>query len=1282
MKQIEQLIFPLVKTHFPDFYQDEGPRFVDFVQQYYKWMGTEGEAINASRNLLDYRNIDTTSESFIKYFKNKYFAGIPISSEANTRFLIKHAGDIYGSKGTERGVQLVIQGVFDQEATVYFPGDDLLKASDGTWVKPVYLELSISDRTTGFVGKEIVGTQSQAKAFLESLVTRRISGKYLQVAYLSNVRGDFVTGELITTTADTNMLDAPSIIGSLSNLTVVEGGANFAVGDIFDIVSSNGKQGKARVTQVSNETGRVTFTYVDALTSGGWGYSLAHSNVIVSSKVLVLRDILNTNTEITTFSQFETLRQPLVNVGYSTARGNNANFIAGNIVENFNSNGTVNAEAIIVSSTATNTTVGYIIVSPVSGNISSVDTTFAVRSSNAANATFNASLVGVSFNTFTATPYTSAFSGGFTGTFSLTYTGSFTGGFTDQFSGVYENSWTRIIGQNIFSAEYTANWTAAYTGVYSSVYNSNVTSSFSQSFVGYYINNPYTGTAYTGASFTSLYSQAGFVGAYGTGAVYTTLPGPGATSFTGAFTGAYTPSFTQAFSGVYTSSFTDSYTSSWIAGFTGAFSPLFTGSFSGNYALSYSRNYTGLYTGSFSRQFTAIFTSQSFSRIFSGTFSSSYALSYTGTYTNATKITTTSPHSFSNGDLVRYEILTGNTAITELSAGAAYYIVNAVSGSSSLSLASTFNGTPLSLTPGSNETGHRLTKTLGTAVITSYADRTATGNTVGSNVSFLVGVFNANSGVANVTNIITTTHPHGLVNNDIIRYVVSAGNTPIGGLSRDGEYYVTNVSSSALQLSLTRDGAAIDITSGSNETGHSLVFETGFLGVSDLSSNGFVITPYANVVGLTTNTHATVANVSTGTGANFSIGLLTDTENVFLSPDFLSSKNTGNVVFHSVRLDGSNSNAAGFGFVKFPSADINTILLDALRFDATTIGSIASITGLNPGSDYNFNPFVAVVDTYVSGYNRRDYTMRIANVVGSFVEGEQIQQTYDLPATQLTVNTFAGTFANGVTSTSFVVGEFVYQSNSTANVAASGFVLESGVSAGAGTVKLGSVTGTFVVTSNITTLLKGLSSGSTSNVQAASLTTSATTARALIKSGSNNSVLRLKRINLENTFLNNTAIIGRSSGTTANVVSIGEDPLTIPVGLNANIVANVQTANNVVQKLAVYDSGFGYLDEETVTLSKQGSIFVVTAKANIQKQGVGAGYYSTTRGFLDSDKKIQDNEYYQEYSYEVQTKIPFDRYIDILKQVTHIAGTKAFGKVSSLSTVNTTMTAINSITLS
>ena len=142
---------------------------------------------------------------------------------------------------------------------------------------------------------------------------------------------------------------------------------------------------------------------------------------------------------------------------------------------------------------------------------------------------------------------------------------------------------------------------------------------------------------------------------------------------------------------------------------------------------------------------------------------------------------------------------------------------------------------------------------------------------------------------------------------------------------------------------------------------------------------------------------------------------------------------------------------------------MDSILLDCLRFDATTIGSIASITGINPGSNYNLDPFVTVVDTYVMGYGRRDYTMSMTPLLGAFIPGEQIQQTYSSPAVQLTITGFTGTYANGVAASTVALGELVYQSNSTANAIASGYVLESGITAGSGTMKLANVTGTFFI---------------------------------------------------------------------------------------------------------------------------------------------------------------------------------------------------------------------------
>jgi hypothetical protein len=966
MKSIEPIISPLVKSHFPEFYVDEGPKFVDFVQQYYAWMETENQVLNVSRNLFDYKDIDNTSNSFIQYYKNKYLASFPLTSVANTQMVTKHSLDYYRSKGTERGVQLVLRGLYDEPSHVFYPSTDLFKTSHGTWVRPTYLELSVQERTKTYVGRQVVGADSGATAFVESLVRKRVNSKYIEVAYLSGVIGNFQTGEYITLTTDTNLANAPTVVGSLTSLTVVTGGANFAVGDIFTISSSHGKQGKARITEVNNETGKVYFTYVDALTSGGWGYSLAHANVIIASKMLSLSNVQNANASINTFSLFETLSQNLVSITYTTARPDNSNYAIGNVIENYYANGVVAANAIIVTSTPTTNTSGTIIIAPQTGNVSTVDTVFAIRGTGT-TATFNAN------------------------------------------SGV-----------------------------------------------------------------------------------------------------ANTTEF----------------------------------------------------------------------------------------------ITTISPHTFANGDIVVYSTRTGNTALAALSEGAAYCIIGA--NSTALQLANTANGAAINLTAGLNQTGHVLTKSLGSGVITGYANRTATANVMGANAQYV--------GVVNII-------------------------------------------------------------------------------------NPFIATPYANIVGSITNTTATVANVSTGTGASFKIGLLTDTESVFLTPDFLYSNNTQNVVFSTVNLNGNNSGApllygspqllstgdyanGGFGFVKYPASNMDSILLDCLRFDATTIGSIATIVGINPGAEYNVDPFTIVADTYVLGYNHYDYNMIITPLTGVFVYGEKIQQTYDSPALQLTVNNFSGTTANGTVSTTVLVGEKVYQSYANGVDRAFGLVVEAGISAGSGTIKLSNITGTFVPTSNASTIMKSQTSGGTANISTTAVTTFATTARAIVKEIANTSYLKLKRINLENTFQVGSTIIGTVSGATATVATIGEDFATLPVGLNANIVANVQVSNNTVKSLSVYDSGFGYVEQETVTLATEGSIFEVTAIVGLGKQGVAEGFFSSTKGFLDSDKKLHNNDYYQEFSYEVVTKIPFDKYIDVLKQITHVAGTKPFGRVEATSKIDTSATIINSIIIS
>lgn len=1111
MIDIEKSIVPFIEAQFPEFYREEGARFIDFVKAYYSWLEQEGQQGDVSRNLMNIRDIDHTKEEFKRFFVSKYLKQLPLTTEANTRFLVKHASDIYRTKGTAEGVELVIKGLFNQESSIYRPAEDLFKTSSGHWIKPVYLELSPSPRTKDFVGREIIGADSLTKAFVETLVTRRIGERYIDVAYLSNVRGDFVTGEFITTTANTNVYLAPKTTGSMTSLSVLDGGAEFKVGDIFNVESTSGKQGLARVNEISNQTGKVSFIFIDSFVSGGWGYSQDHTNVMISDRVLTVKNLYTPNTEWLwstdsgvpyqpnkMFQRLETLSQPMANIVFSS-------------------------------------------------------------------------------------------------------------------SNVFPNSDILQLGTNI--EQYYGNGSVAGTGVL--------------------IQN--------GLNFFVVYNTYG--------------------------------------------------------------------SLNNNVKLVVTPNKRSLSLSPTAN--VGIFDAN-------------------GGISNTTRVLTVSrdggDHNFANGDVVVYRVLTGNTAIAQLSDGGSYFVVNTTS--TTLQLANTVDNTVINVESGLTESGHVLQPASGSVIISQYNDRSANGIIVGSNVTSKWVAIDTKDSIINAEDKIQPyTHsnysyadpgrPLPFVNNDLIFVASSNWSSSFlpSGLTGNSWFYVANTTNTSFQVTSTLGGEPIDLTKATNSTLIKLYNYTGYVGVSNIL-HPFVTSSYSNVIGLTSNIVASVANVSTGTGAGFSIGPLAYPETVYLTPDFLSSNNANDVIFHSIKLTGNNSGAGlqyvtptalssdahgqtglsangGFGFVKFPAGNLDSILIDCLRFDATIIGSITSIHSVNPGSDYNVDPFVLVHDPWVSGYNHHDYIMRISDPYGAFQYKEEIQQSYETPGVQLTFGDISfDAMSNGSTSNTVFVSELIYQSNLTTNAYAKGYLVEGSVSesANSGVIKLRDVVGTFTTTDPIYSLSSKMTADTVTDVDVVTITT---VARALVKRywsaprplnapPSSPPVwyfLDLKRINLEDTFIPNSEIVGRATGSTANVVAWEMDKSVDPIGLNAVIEANVQTANSVVTDLTVFDSGYGYRDKEVVTLTSANSNYVVTAVVTLGKQGSGAGYYESTDGFLDSNKKLYDGDYYQDFSYEVQTKIPFVKYFDVLKQITHPIGNKMFGKVVLFTNIDEPMNVTSSITI-
>lgn len=394
-------------------------------------------------------------------------------------------------------------------------------------------------------------------------------------------------------------------------------------------------------------------------------------------------------------------------------------------------------------------------------------------------------------------------------------------------------------------------------------------------------------------------------------------------------------------------------------------------------------------------------------------------------------------------------------------------------------------------------------------------------------------------------------------------------------------------------------------------------------------------------------TTAYALGTTSGEGAEYGIQTLADTETLYINTDSLN-----NASFLQQRL-----NATAYGFPASPTANSSSVLYGALRFIPAEIGSIKTLPRLNPGSGYNKNPTTSVYQKYVVGHQAHDYIFDVKDVTGAFVTGEYVTHTvYD--------NRVAVTVAN---PNYFRIGERAFASNTTTLFVANGTVAS--IDYSSNTVFVYNVAGTFPTTNNYTmkSLVTLTANTKISNAVPFVYTYSA---KGIVKSFSQDK-LYVKRIQMNNSFEIGNTVIGSLSGSSANVVSIGPDPNSGIAGFNANVSARATTADGVISSVQIVDSGFGFSNDAKVTFTSDDSTRSGTLDNIRGGVGVGTGFYRSAKGLASDLSKIHDGDYYQEYSYDVISRIPLDRYGDMFKKVMHTAGTRFFGSVMIDSTANT-----------
>jgi len=1526
MKQTEKEISHFVETQFPTFYAEEGPQFIAFIKAYYEWMETEDQPIYESRRLGEYRDIDETMEEFILFFKEKYLKNIQFDTATNKTLLVKNSLDLYRSKGSERSIDLFFKLVYGTDADVSYPADNIIRPSDGVWEKPLYLEVSYSKFNIDYVGRQVVGSESNATAFVERYIRRKTNRGYVNLLYVSEVNGEFKTGEIVGLNINSvpviDLDKRARLFGSIDSIIMQDRGQGFSVGDLITFDSdSRGLGGQGRVEAIESATGVIDF----ALLESGFGYTFS-SEAIISEKVVSAADIIPDPTSKITFKVFENIVEPLANITFETAT---ANLVIGDTISRWSAGSKV-AESVIIDIDQLSGTEGTMTVSHrygalTTGTYFSVSNSISISANTVDDRTIQGTIMGIprtytlSLNnqsgtvfvgdnvvqsntsdviaTGTISDITETTTGNVvvvenvTGSFKLTedaanffYTSgvgtvtSYTsnnfilGGSTnftnDYVDAVLYDDSNNAIGEvlnviNTTAMELKTNGLIAASandhsyGLRYQVHSENGGLSANitniSSTVGLYeIQKESTTFTYSSASgsnvvdtsyiyqYDSLDRQSArakvIIGDYTAGSgnlIVTLIEGyfeeglPIYTDANAASADLNSVDINISGGDFIASSSAKMYTyntntemsvdslsfgsgASFDIGSLGDTETIFIGTdvLAANNAEALNFQRQTLSVGSNTGFSINDYVYQQINRI---AFNPSTDFDETGGV-----ITLPTANSrYVSGDIVRYEVAGGNTSITGFSNNQQFHVIT--SNTTTITLGpiydrfTTFSTAELSPDIGttkSNEVGHYIYKVaggkifeLGTGIIraqdvyndfgvaavggntTVYANtnvqiyQNATVNTnisavtqyssvvqqvkpymalsltedaygfpknTGGNLkdviyncltfadftlgsigtisgidpgseynvdpyvvvyepaiaslgrkdfvieiedttsSFVVGEvinqtssnliffdlqvdsgvfsntyieqtitfnsdlnvdsandfiyaedsvlsFNANTSIDNANDFITIPD-NTLVDGELVRYYTAAGNTVIVGLSNNEYYFVTSSNTSGIQLSATFSGANIDMTaSATDESGHFIVnhdnnlsdgdtvlysFPIGNTAISGLANNTLYYVTDSNTSGFALATAAGGANVditSNSTGG--------ETHSIVTVPGYLPNERLYQAV-----LSGFNSNTGVDNVNDFisispqPYADG-----DAVTYYTSTGNT--SVVGLSNNSVY-----------YIVG----------ANSTGVQLAASPGGANLDISAT-VTSETGHNILSVANASVNFV---FTDGANSFVRVSGTENTL-------ANNYQLYSYTNEYV-------------NGLVSNVATVQIVSTAT---GVVKAGSNTSTIYVKRLSYENTFQSGLNVVGSVSGANAVIVTVAEDEDTLfPIGLNANVSANVVTADGQISSLQVIDSGFGFSNNELVQFISNDGVTGGTIRLIKGGLGQGRGFYRSTKGFLSEDMFVHDGDFYQEYSYEILSKISFDKYCDMFNKVMHVAGTKFFGSVRIIENANVTLT--------
>jgi len=266
-----------VASQMPEHQATNNPLFVTLMQYYFKFLGQSKETFSIAKNLRENRTIDNTLDDFLSFFGSEFISKLPSNVAANKRQLMRRAIDLYQTKGTKKSVEAFFRLVYDQDAIVTFPRDQMFISSGSRWVQESSFRLNIMIGSIAYFDAVETLRWSNSSGVFSVKINRAqtVSGTIVECFFKRSSNFVLNPGDILTGFDSLgNISFRATAVVTTNKISILSSGKNFKVGQIFHITGTISNS-LFRVIDIGpkGELMRVQFL--------GYGYGMADSDTIV-----------------------------------------------------------------------------------------------------------------------------------------------------------------------------------------------------------------------------------------------------------------------------------------------------------------------------------------------------------------------------------------------------------------------------------------------------------------------------------------------------------------------------------------------------------------------------------------------------------------------------------------------------------------------------------------------------------------------------------------------------------------------------------------------------------------------------------------------------------------------------------------------------------------------------------------------------------------------------------------------------------------------------------------